>query len=252
MFAVEVQDAAGRVVPVTDNEITFRVSGSGRLLGVGNGDPTSHESDIGQARRAFSGLCMAIVQSTKSPGPITVEANSPQLKSASVTITSDAVPLRPQVAAWERAVPTGPGITGLWRPAPSGGTKDILAVLFGGGDDTVFTLHQSGGSITGTVEAPAGFFGNVGSGPIEDGKISGANISFGAGGITYSGKLNGDHIELQQSPPKLPGLLSAPPSKSDKPRPVVGPPPDGTDPSFDMSAFGGQPRPPLILRRVTR
>jgi beta-galactosidase len=66
MFAVEVQDAQGRAVPVADNEVTFRVSGQGKLIGVGNGDPTSHESDKGTARKAFSGLCMAIVQSTKT------------------------------------------------------------------------------------------------------------------------------------------------------------------------------------------
>lgn len=47
MFAVEVHDAQGRVVPVTDNEVAFQVSGRGRLIGVGNGDPTSHESDKG-------------------------------------------------------------------------------------------------------------------------------------------------------------------------------------------------------------
>ena len=55
MFAVEVQDAQGRVVPITDNEVTFRVSGEGRLIGVGNGDPTDHESDKGTSRKAFCG-----------------------------------------------------------------------------------------------------------------------------------------------------------------------------------------------------
>ena len=40
MFAVEVQDAQGRVVPITDNDVNFRVSGAGKLIGVGNGDPT--------------------------------------------------------------------------------------------------------------------------------------------------------------------------------------------------------------------
>ena len=30
MFAVEVQDAQGRVVPITDNVVNFRVSGAGK------------------------------------------------------------------------------------------------------------------------------------------------------------------------------------------------------------------------------
>jgi len=38
MVTVEVVDAQGRVVPVAANEVSFKVSGSGRLLGVSNGD----------------------------------------------------------------------------------------------------------------------------------------------------------------------------------------------------------------------
>ncbi len=75
-------DAQGRVVPITDNEVTFKVTGAGKLIGVGNGDPTDQESDKGTSRKAFSGFCMAIVQSTKTAGSITVEATSPGLTSA--------------------------------------------------------------------------------------------------------------------------------------------------------------------------
>ena len=98
MFAVEVQDAQGRVVPITDNVVNFRVSGAGKLIGVGNGDPTDHESDKGTVRKAFCGYCMALVQSAKTAGSITVEATSPGLTSASVTIAAKQVTLRPQVA----------------------------------------------------------------------------------------------------------------------------------------------------------
>ncbi len=66
MFAVEVQDAQGRIVPITDNLVTFKVSGAGKLIGVGNGDPTDQEPDKGTSRKAFSGYCMAIVQSSKT------------------------------------------------------------------------------------------------------------------------------------------------------------------------------------------
>ncbi len=252
MFAVEVQDAAGRIVPITDNEVTFQVTGAGAVIGVGNGDPTSHESDIGSARKAFSGLCMAMVQSTKQPGPITIEASSPGLKSASVAIASKAVKLRPQIAVWEREVPTGTGITGLWRPAPAEASSDMMAALFGGGNDTVFTLRQNGSVITGKVEAPGGFFGGGGTNAIEDGSIHDGKISFRAGGTTYTGTVNGDHIELQKSAPQLPGGLFSPPSASDKPRPAIGPPPDGSDPSIDRSGFGARASRPMILGRVTR
>jgi beta-galactosidase len=45
VVAVSVVDAQGRVVPTADNSIDFRVDGLGRILGVGNGDPSSHEPD---------------------------------------------------------------------------------------------------------------------------------------------------------------------------------------------------------------
>ena len=118
MFAVEVRDSHDRVVPITDNEVTFKVTGDGKLIGLGNGDPTDQAPDKGSSRKAFSGLCMAIIQATKKTGSITVEATSPGLSSAKVTITTKSATLRPQVAVWEREVPTGSGITGLWRPEP--------------------------------------------------------------------------------------------------------------------------------------
>jgi beta-galactosidase len=255
MLVVEVQDAQGRVVPVTDNEVTFNVTGPGKVIGVGNGDPTSHESDIGTSRKAFSGLCMAIVQSTKLAGTITVEATSIGLEGATATITSKVTKLRPQVAVWERGVPSGEGITGLWRPAMTPGATapgDPLS-LAGGGGDMIFTLRQNGNAITGEVEAAGGgFFGSPG-GVVEAGRIDGANVSFKAGNSTYSGTVNGDRIELKRTtaPFRLPGM--APPQQPTGSRPAVGPPPDGTDPSFGAGFGGpGQGAAPLVLRRVKR
>jgi beta-galactosidase len=47
IFAAEVQDADGRIVPVPDNQINFRVTSAGKLIGTGNGDATNHEPDAG-------------------------------------------------------------------------------------------------------------------------------------------------------------------------------------------------------------
>ena len=201
MFAVEVQDAQGRVVPVTDNEVAFQVSGQGALVGTGNGDPTNQEPDKGRSRKAFSGLAMAIVQSDKAAGNITVEASSPGLASASVTIAAKAVKLRAQVAVWEREVPSGEGITGLWRPTTAAASPQAM---FGGGGDSVFTLKQEGSRLTGVVEgAGGGRFGfGVSSdtpGAIEDGKVEGNSVSFRASNITYTGAIEGDQIKLERS-----------------------------------------------------
>ncbi len=45
VITVQANDAQGRIVPIAANEITFEISGPGRIIGVGNGDPSSHEAD---------------------------------------------------------------------------------------------------------------------------------------------------------------------------------------------------------------
>lgn len=86
LVTVKIVDAQGRTVPVATNEVTFNLTGAGQLLGVGNGNPDSHEPDKSDRRSAFNGLCLAIVQSSGAPGAITIQANSPGLKSASASI----------------------------------------------------------------------------------------------------------------------------------------------------------------------
>ena len=266
MFAVEVQDAQGRTMPIADNQVNFRVSGQGAVIGVGNGDPTSHESDIGSTRKAFCGLCMAIVQSTKAAGAITVEATSTGLTPASVTITSKAVKLRPQVAVWEREAPAGSGITGLWRPAPVAAAAGRGGGGFGGGGASqVFTFRQNGNALTGTVEGAGGGRGGGGDTPIaiEDGKVDGANISFSAANVAYTGTLKGDAIELQRTGGAAIGGRGGrgAPAEPAGPRPAIGPPPDGSDPSsgafvgLGRGGAGGrgpQTPAPTVLQRAKR
>jgi beta-galactosidase len=45
VFTVSATDAQGRIVPVAQNKINFAVEGAGKILGVGNGDPSCHEPD---------------------------------------------------------------------------------------------------------------------------------------------------------------------------------------------------------------
>jgi beta-galactosidase len=77
-------DAAGNSVPAADALITFEVEGEGRIIGVDNGDPASHESFQADHRKAFNGLCLAIVQATKTPGTVRVEASVPGMTPGSV------------------------------------------------------------------------------------------------------------------------------------------------------------------------
>ena len=87
-LTVEILDAQGRIVPVADNEITFEMEGQGSLIGVDNGDTQSHEDCKSNRRKAFNGLCLAIVQSTNNPGQIRVKVTSPSLQAASVIVST--------------------------------------------------------------------------------------------------------------------------------------------------------------------
>ena len=239
MIQVEVRDAKGRLVPVTDNEIAFSVTGSGKLIGTGNGDPTDQAPDKGSSRKAFSGLCMGLVQSTKSAGGIVIEATSRGLQPAKLKINTKSVTLRPQVAVWERRIPQGGGATGLWRPDHDSNAEIVV-------------LSQDGGKLSGSAEGFGGSWagGNDSPAPVEDGSVEGNKLRFRIAGITYSGMLDGDRMELVRSV-----------ASNQRPRPdplevadrslAIGPAPDGADPSR-----GPLPRPqpiqPFILRRVNR
>jgi beta-galactosidase len=46
VFTVSALDAQGRAVPVAQNKINFSINGDGKIIGVGNGDPSCHEPDV--------------------------------------------------------------------------------------------------------------------------------------------------------------------------------------------------------------
>ncbi|WP_246543919.1 beta-galactosidase GalA [Novosphingobium profundi] len=86
VLRVEVVDAQGTPVPDADSHITFDLTGPIRLLGVGNGDPTSHEPDQVPERRVFHALAQAIVEATGKAGRASVVARSAGLEPAQVEI----------------------------------------------------------------------------------------------------------------------------------------------------------------------
>ncbi|MGD0693804.1 MAG: beta-galactosidase GalA [Terriglobia bacterium] len=102
VLKVEALDKEGRPVPTANNKITFKVSGPGLLIGVGNGDPNCQESDKAPERSLFNGLAQVIIQSTKRPGEIHIEARKegwegPELMPATLVITTRPIELRPSV-----------------------------------------------------------------------------------------------------------------------------------------------------------
>jgi beta-galactosidase len=89
-ITVEVVDEKGRLVPTAENEIAFELDGPGRILGVDNGRPDSHESFQGNHRKAFNGLALVMLQSTGKSGTFRLSASSPGLAANRIIVTSHA------------------------------------------------------------------------------------------------------------------------------------------------------------------
>jgi beta-galactosidase len=75
-------DDKGVLVPNDDRQITFTVTGAGKLAGTDNGDLRSNESYQGKQRTTRWGRCLAVVQSSRAPGEIHVSAQAAGLTGA--------------------------------------------------------------------------------------------------------------------------------------------------------------------------
>jgi beta-galactosidase len=88
---VTVKDDKGREVPTANNEIDFKIEGDATIIGVGNGDPSSHEADKGLdglwKRSLFNGKCQIIIQVGKRVGQIKIKANAKQLKTSTILVS---------------------------------------------------------------------------------------------------------------------------------------------------------------------
>ncbi len=101
VITVTARDEQGREVPTADSLIRFEVSGPGRIIGVGNGDPSSHEADRypkgNYQRHLFNGKCQVLIQTIRQMGTIELRATSERLKAAKLQIQAEASQPRPAV-----------------------------------------------------------------------------------------------------------------------------------------------------------
>jgi beta-galactosidase len=91
IVTVSAVDAQGRVVPVADNLVHFALADSGRIIGVGNGDPASHEPDTyldpaAWQRHLFNGYAQIIVQGRHTPATLHLRASAEGLQPADLPI----------------------------------------------------------------------------------------------------------------------------------------------------------------------
>ena len=105
VITVAVNDAQGRLVPVANNLVNFEISGGGKIIGVGNGDPSCHEPDVyvdeataGGARQvALNDWHLKMVPDTKDRPELAESFSDADWDRVDVKVESG--PLRPNTCA---------------------------------------------------------------------------------------------------------------------------------------------------------
>ncbi|MFG6433765.1 beta-galactosidase GalA [Roseateles sp. LYH14W] len=99
---VSALDAQGRPVPTANVKVRFELSGAASIIGVGNGDPNSHESEKAPERSLYNGLAQVILQSRRAgTGELKLRALADGLQPAEITLAVQAISTPPAVAAAE-------------------------------------------------------------------------------------------------------------------------------------------------------
>ena len=93
VVTVEIQDKNGNIVPDACPMLSIRLDGNGRILGVGNGDPSYLGADSPKEKDcrtfqipAFNGLAQILVQSSNSASTLNLSCSSEELKTGSIAI----------------------------------------------------------------------------------------------------------------------------------------------------------------------
>ncbi len=96
VVTVELHDAKGRRVPDACQDVRFQLTGNGRIIGVGNGDPAyagpdhPKDKDCRQfAVSVFNGYAQVIIQSSKEAGNIQLQCSGDGLKTGKIEVMSE-------------------------------------------------------------------------------------------------------------------------------------------------------------------
>jgi beta-galactosidase len=83
---VSLTDKDGNPVPTDNRLITVKVSGEGSFKAIANGDPTCLESFQQPQMHLFSGQLTVLIQSSETPGEITVEVSGKGVRKATLKL----------------------------------------------------------------------------------------------------------------------------------------------------------------------
>jgi beta-galactosidase len=85
---IELTDNAGVKNPKEERLLNFQIEGEGTIVGVGNANPVSLESDVAHQRKAWQGRCLVIIKTTNIAGQIKLIASADGLKPAQLVLPS--------------------------------------------------------------------------------------------------------------------------------------------------------------------
>jgi len=137
-------DAQGNVVPTANNTVSLSVTG-GAIIGVGNGNPNSHDADKGTQIPLFGGLAQVIVQSTNVSGSITLTGTSSGLPTTNLTIVEAATLPAPAAPTNVTAIPGNAQVTVSWDIVPGATTYNLWRSTMPGGPYATLVAGNIGG-----------------------------------------------------------------------------------------------------------
>ncbi len=161
---VTARDRDGHFVFDADAAVHFSVDG-GRVMGVGNGNPNSHEPDIADSRKLFAGCCQAIVAPDSGQNEIKVTAQTDNGIAASVVIpvrvqknAPDIIPSVKEryITKWRRTLDLSDEYPDYSREISDSDMNTWVIVRAGGGYDELFNGRIGYGMYKTKVEIKKG------------------------------------------------------------------------------------------------
>ncbi|EIZ78364.1 glycosyl hydrolases family 2, sugar binding domain protein [Novosphingobium sp. Rr 2-17] len=220
-ITVDAVDAQGRHVPIANVPVDFTIAG-GTIVGLGNGNPNSHESEKGSRRSLFNGLAQVIVQGDQSGRRLFIRAHAPGLRSTSLSMGRAARTARAQVAV----VPSQM-VLGQWRRSALMIAKPSVALAPVDGDNNSWDFVQAGAL---TEPGPAGWRAfHVAFTPWRRVAAQGGTVQFA--GIAGRAEVWVDGVIVARKDSAAIAPLSAP----------IGPGPGGRDLTVVIEADAGEP-----------
>lgn len=135
---IDAVDADGNHVPTENRMVTLSLNGAS-IIGLGNGDPNSHEPEKGDRRSLFNGLAQAILLADEGAGHIVLKASADGLRPVTLTL--------PRIASEPRPfVPVQPSVISIrnWRRSPATAAMPDPASRPADGDNNLWAFVNSG------------------------------------------------------------------------------------------------------------